>query len=437
MLRIVPTHAQSKFSTQVIVAIGSELNGVFFASTLMPTILRYCRLKRIIKQSSESSDSSDDLSSDSSSTEESNEDDQSIIVITSEIAPLRFNYNMELQSLKYFNYILLFYYISFKLLGFITILISCYASRTAHDILERESINPLWFSIFHTISSWNNLGITLNYQSLAGMINIPGIVLSTIFLNMTGNIMIPIVTRVLVFIFHRIFEKKSSSASRQQPLLYILKAPTRMSMYFFSSTQTKLLFLVQLFLILLQMITFTLFYNKNDISPTYVGFAHSSFTRTAGFTLVDVRTLSPPVVMTYILGMYIAAYPVVILRQLRDAEVNLNSGFLQMPSNVQTIMKYVQSLFFSHIMFAHMARHRSTHEQMGLHVLPHRHDHLHLPPLRHGRQPLHRHHLRGDERLRHSRDVTRLPDCAQRKLQLRPFCEGAAVYLYIDDSWAA
>ncbi|BFU24049.1 high-affinity potassium uptake transporter, putative [Entamoeba histolytica HM-1:IMSS-B] len=350
----------TKISTQIIVMIGAELCGVFFASTLVPSVCRWYRLKQIIKQQELlNSDSTNTLvdfsSSESSETTDETNDETNLQVFTSEIEPMRYDYKLEIKSLEYFIYILLFYTISFKLIGFIVILITCYTSNETINFLNQQQINPIWFSLFQTISSWNNLGMTVNQNSLNPLINVHCIVITSVFLNMTGNIMIPIITRMLTFIVHRLFEQKSKHCSKPQPLLYILKAPTRMSLSFFSSTQTKLLFLVQLFLILLQTIFFSLFYNKNDLSPLYVGFVNSSFTRTAGFSIINVRDLSPPVILTYILSMYIAAYPTVILRQYRDIEVNAKAGLIHIQSNITTILKYVKSLFFSHIIWFYTA----------------------------------------------------------------------------------
>ena len=338
--------------------IGSELGGVFFASLLIPSIVRYWRLTQIVKildKKQKEASSSISNSSDTLEDDEKSDDDSFVeIPLTSEMEPLHFNYRLEKKSLLYFIYILLFYTITFKLIPCIILLFYSYLNDEIYEYLNQHSINPFWWSTFHTISSWNNLGMTTNPDSLVPFVHHPTIVLVSVFLNMTGNIMIPIITRLLVFCAHRIFEKKSSSTmnNEMRPFLYILKAPTRMSIYFFSSTQTKFLFVIQMLLIFLQITFFVLFYQKNDISTFLVGLAFSSFTRTAGFTLLNTKELSPPVLLTYILSMYIAAYPVVILRKVRDSEVNaVSTGILELQSNMKTIFNYCSELIFSHTLF--------------------------------------------------------------------------------------
>ena len=341
-----------KPTTQYIVMVASELCGVYFASTLIPSFFRFFRLKKLIKEKHEYKHNHETKMDETSTSYQSDSDDgTSFQIITSEVEPLRFDYKLELTSLKYFIFILLGYGIIFKLFGFITILIECFTSSEVNDILTDENINIPFFAAFQTISAWNNLGITLNYNGLIPLMKSETIVLTSTILNMSGNIMIPIIVRIFVFVLHRLFEPRSQNFVKPKPLLYILKAPTRMSLYFFSATQTKLLFVVQLLLIFLQMSFFVLFNTDDSISGLYVGFAHSSFTRTAGFTIVNLRDINPAINMTYILSMFISAYPIVILRKLRDNVVYQTSGLLPAQSNVTTILQYFKNLFFSHVIW--------------------------------------------------------------------------------------
>ncbi|ELP88452.1 cation transporter, putative [Entamoeba invadens IP1] len=351
--------------TQVVVCFASEICGVMFASTIVPSLCRYYRLYNIAHQLQKEKkyqqsnggvmdfSSSEDIEDDKTITIQ----DETFVVITSEMEPLVFDYELELKSLKYFIYVQLFYTTFFKLVGFICILIATYTDDTIVAYLKGQQVNGLWFSLFTTISAFNNLGLTINQDSLMPFNHNYPIILACVFLNATGNIMIPIMTRWIVFCLHRIFEKKSKTepmGMSNQPLLYILKAPTRMSLYFFSSTQTKLLFVVQLFLMFLQTSFFCLLYSKNDIQPFLIGFAHSSFTRTAGFAAVNPKELWPPVLFTYMLSMYVANYPVVILRKIRDDEVNLSSGLAQLQTNVGTIFNYVKDMFFNHTVWVYV-----------------------------------------------------------------------------------
>ncbi|KAL7723026.1 High-affinity potassium uptake transporter [Entamoeba marina] len=357
----------TKVSTQVIVIISSEVSGIFFASILVPSICRYFRLRQKLKDSNSSSHSpSKIISVDSSDTDFITEESYAMD-LTSEFEPLHVDYHLELRSLKRFAFLLIFYTILFKLIGFCIFVYGVYSNNETLDYLKKQKLHPLWFCFFNTISSWNNLGLTINQDSLNPFISNEVICLNTVFLNMCGNVLIPIVSRGLVFIVHRLFEQRSSKNAKIQPWLYILKAPTRISISFFSSTQTKLLILVHLFLILLQVFFFVLFYTDTDYIRLYVGFVHSSFTRTAGFTITNIKELSPPILMTYILAMFISAYPIVVLRKFRDQQVNYNMGFERFPNNIKTIKNYVKNLFFTHIIWVYafglvlMALYSSTH----------------------------------------------------------------------------
>ncbi|MBL7996033.1 hypothetical protein JNM05_11740 [bacterium] len=226
----------------------------------------------------------------------------------------------------------------------------------------KESVDsPLWFSIFHTISAFNNAGFGLNADNLMQF-------RSDMFLNMIvaalivfGGIGYPVLLGIEQFFLMALHKALGFSEALME--MVAIRKPDRLGLvepfYNFvdhlyvrarkikeelagvaSPLQMKIVIYGTLFLISAGM-TFTLFFEWSDektlgslsvADKLLVSFFHSVSTRTAGFNTIDIGVFQTRTLLLFILLMFVGAAP------------QGTAGGIKIPTFV-TMLGYIRSSF--------------------------------------------------------------------------------------------
>lgn len=176
-----------------------------------------------------------------------------------------------------------------------------------------------WDALFLSVSTFNNVGLTLNSDNFIRFAKDPAVLIPASLLIVMGNTGFPIFLRLYVALISAIFSRRKRSGPHFRAFKYIMLFPRRCYTHIFSNYQTWILFWL---LFILHIIHTLLFLAINWDSSDFVGFsgwekALASFfqsiaTRTPGFNIVNMNAL-PDASLILIMGMmYVSTYPVII-----------------------------------------------------------------------------------------------------------------------------
>ncbi|KAL2316434.1 Potassium transport protein [Schizosaccharomyces pombe] len=226
---------------------------------------------------------------------------------------------IEYESLRILTVILVVYFLFWHILGLVAFLIFIYTAKTSGRVVTDGGINRGWWAAFTSSSLFDNLGYSLNSDSLNSFQKaIFPQVLGTILIFL-GNTFFPIMLRFIIWIMIR---TTRFSPNFQQALYFLFEHPRRSFTLLFPSKTTWVLFLN---LTLLNFASF-FFFMVLDLGNSYVdkipvgyrimnAIFQNAATRSAGFTVVDLSQIAPAVMVTYMFMMYISAYIAMSIRQ--------------------------------------------------------------------------------------------------------------------------
>ncbi|KAL7324637.1 low affinity potassium transporter [Mucor circinelloides] len=234
----------------------------------------------------------------------------------------------EYRAIDFLTILVPMYYLFF-VLGFGFFLrIYVAASTYAQGVLETTNptgpIDPWFFSFFLSLSSFNNLGLSLVDASMTPFQSAPCMLILNMILILAGNTAYAIVLRLIIWILYKITPK--TYIMRRETFRYLLDHPRRCYTTLFPATQTKWLLIV---LIGITAVEFIAFVALNYWLPVLSsldwgarildGLFQSVATRNAGYSVVDLMALNPGTQIVFIVAMYISVYPVAI--SMRNSNV--------------------------------------------------------------------------------------------------------------------
>lgn len=253
----------------------------------------------------------------------------------------------EYRAIDFLTILVPIYYL-FCVLGFgFLIRIYVAASTYAQDILQTTNqtgpIDTWLFSFFSSLSSFNNLGLSLVDASMVPFQSAPCILILSMILILAGNTAYAIILRLIIWILYKITPK--TYVMRRETFRYLLDHPRRCYTTLFPSTQTKWLLIVLIGITAIEFIAFIalnywlpvlssinwgarildgLFQsvatrngNAECTSNSYNMIINHSFI--AGYSVVDLMALNPGTQIVFIVAMYISVYPVAI--SMRNSNV--------------------------------------------------------------------------------------------------------------------
>lgn len=164
----------------------------------------------------------------------------------------------EYRAIDFLTLLVPIYYL-FCVLGFgFFIRIYVAASTYAQDVLQTTNaagpIDPWFYSFFSSLSSFNNLGLSLVDASMTPFQSAPCMLILSMILILAGNTAYAIVLRLIIWILYKITPK--TYIMRRETFRYLLDHPRRCYTTLFPATQTKWLLIVLIGITAVEFITF-------------------------------------------------------------------------------------------------------------------------------------------------------------------------------------
>ena len=100
--------------------------------------------------------------------------------------------------------IVLIYCFSVQAISFISLGIYCSKVKSVRTFLAGRGLHPWWFALFHSVSTFNNCGMTLLSDNMCGFAKDRFILLVSATNILLGNCASPVVLRFIVWIKHKI-----------------------------------------------------------------------------------------------------------------------------------------------------------------------------------------------------------------------------------------
>ena len=167
-------------------------------------------------------------------------------------------------------------------------------------------MNPIWFSAFHAVSSFNNSGLVLLSDNLVPFAQDRFILLITSIEILLGNCFSPVSLRLIIWAAHR-------TRRDDEALSLLLHFPRTTFTHLFGSEATVVLCLWIIVYTVIEIVIFLGTNWRNSFLQVYgpstralISFFQGISTRTAGFNAVLIMDLSAPMQFVYWVFMYLS-----------------------------------------------------------------------------------------------------------------------------------
>ncbi|CAI5992580.1 unnamed protein product [Closterium sp. NIES-65] len=167
------------------------------------------------------------------------------------------------------------------------------------------------------MSTFSNTGAALLNDNLMGFVRVPALIIVTSVFILIGNTMYPPTLRALLLLLRHF-----SRGEKRFVYSYLLVHPRKCYTHLFPPRSTVMLVLTVLAFNLTE---FVFFCATDWTSPAIDGFTsgtkvlagyfQSVSTRNAGFNVIAIGLLRPPMLLLYLGMMYVAVYPLYLTRQ--------------------------------------------------------------------------------------------------------------------------
>lgn len=230
---------------------------------------------------------------------------------------------VEIHALTILLRCVIFCTIASQTLVFISLWIYASASNDVRTYLGSVSVNPVWFSFFHTVSAFNNVGLSNLPLSLVPLRTHTFMLFLLMTSIMVGNTFFPCCLRLLVWLRMRSAKTDQDRAACE----FLLSRGRECYTHLFDSHSTRVLLVTNMAFIIFQTV---LFCSAEGDNPTLADLSSWHFfinalfnsvsTRTAGLDTVDISSLSDGTQVSMVSMMYIVSYPLLItIRRSRVA----------------------------------------------------------------------------------------------------------------------
>jgi Trk-type K+ transport system membrane component len=223
---------------------------------------------------------------------------------------------IEYRALKTLAMVLILYFFSWHIIGVICLTPWILRTPTYGKVVTNQGQGRVWWGFFTSASAFNDLGFTLTNDSMIEFGNAVFPLLLMTFLVVIGNTGFPCMLRFCIWVTTNLVPVGSGL---WEELRFLLDHPRRCFTLLFPSGATWWLFVVLIILNGLDLIFFVVL-DLNDSVVTAMspgirfvdGLFQASSTRTAGFGVVNLALLHPAIQVSYLIMMYISAFPIAI-----------------------------------------------------------------------------------------------------------------------------
>ncbi|KFK31992.1 hypothetical protein AALP_AA6G186200 [Arabis alpina] len=204
--------------------------------------------------------------------------------------------------------VVLGYHLVTNLVGSVLLLVYVTFVKTARNILSSKEISPLTFSVFTTISTFANCGFVPTNENMIIFRKNSGLLWLLITQLLMGNTLFPCFLRLLIWGLDKF--------TKREEFGYILKNRKKMGYSHLLSVRLCVLLGLTVFgFLMMQLLLFGVFeWSSESLEgmSRYEKFVGSLFqvanSRHAGETILDLSTLSPAILILFILMMYLPSY---------------------------------------------------------------------------------------------------------------------------------
>jgi Trk-type K+ transport system membrane component len=223
---------------------------------------------------------------------------------------------IEYRALKTLAVVLIVYFLAWHAIGVVCLTPWILRDATYGKRVTAQGQGRVWWGFFTSASAFNDLGFTLTNDSMLEFQTAVFPLLLMTFLIVIGNTGFPCMLRFCIWVTSKLVPVGSGV---WEELRFLLDHPRRCFTLLFPSRATWWLFTILVILNGLDLIFFVIL-DLNDpvitaLSPgiRFVdGLFQASSTRTAGFGVVNLAQLHPAIQVSYLIMMYISAFPIAI-----------------------------------------------------------------------------------------------------------------------------
>lgn len=208
--------------------------------------------------------------------------------------------------------LLLAYWACVQLAAFAVLAIYTARDPGVRAFLAARGVDPVWFSGFHAVSSFNNAGFTLFTDNLTGLKEDHCVLLTLSVAMMLGNVASPLALRGLLRLLHAAFPRDVRFA-------FLLRHPRVVFFNVFRAATTRELLGWLCLFTALQFVSFlSTDYNRPYLaalpgtSRALIALFSSVSPRTAGFNVVNMIDTAPSQQLLCAIMMYLAATPLLV-----------------------------------------------------------------------------------------------------------------------------
>jgi Trk-type K+ transport system membrane component len=223
---------------------------------------------------------------------------------------------IEYRALKTLAVVLIVYFFSWHVIGVICLTPWILRDSTYGKAVTAQGQGRVWWGFFTSASAFNDLGFTLTNDSMLEFQTAVFPLLLMTFLIIIGNTGFPWMLRFCIWLTSKLGPVGSGV---WEELRFLLDHPRRCFTLLFPSRATWWLFTILVILNGLDLIFFIIL-DLNDPVITVLspgirfldGLFQAASTRTAGFAVVNLAQLHPAIQVSYLIMMYISAFPIAI-----------------------------------------------------------------------------------------------------------------------------
>ncbi|XP_039131964.1 cation transporter HKT8-like isoform X1 [Dioscorea cayenensis subsp. rotundata] len=281
--------------------------------------------------------------------------------------------NSEYLKSKYMRYLLhviLAYFILIHASGYAMIIAYVSLIPSARRVLHGKGLNVHTFTIFSVVSSFTNCGFIPTNENMIVFKKYSGFLLMIITLVLTGNTLFPACLSFLIWILERI--------TRREEFGYILKDKTNgVFAHLFPGLHSVLMLALTVAgFIVIQMILFCCMEwssegleGLNAYQKLVGALFQSVNSRHAGESIVDLSTISPAILVLYLVMMYLPPYTCFLPaeREVDGEDDDANKGKLNLIENL--MFSQVANLSIFTIMICITERKSISHDPLNFNVL--------------------------------------------------------------------
>lgn len=223
---------------------------------------------------------------------------------------------IEYRALKTLALVLIFYFFSWHAIGVVCLTPWILRTSTYGQVVTNQGQGRVWWAFFTSASAFNDLGFTLTSNSMIGFGSAIFPLLLMTFLIVIGNTGFPCMLRFCIWVASKLVPVGSGV---WEELRFLLDHPRRCFTLLFPSAATWWLFTILVILNGLDLIFFIILDLNDPVITTMPpgirfidGLFQASSTRTAGFSVVNLAQLHPAIQVSYLIMMYISAFPIAI-----------------------------------------------------------------------------------------------------------------------------